>query len=181
MKATPLSIPDVILLEPVVHADDRGYFFESFNSVTFSAATGVHADFVQDNESLSIRETLRGLHYQIQQPQGKLVRVMQGRIYDVAVDLRRSSPHFGQWVAVELSSRDRRQLWVPPGFAHGFLTLSTQATVLYKATSHYAPEHERCIIWDDPSLDIRWPLTRTPLLAEKDKRGKHLHLASVYP
>lgn len=169
MKATRLAIPDVVLIEPKVFGDARGFFFESFNQRAFNEATGTNHQFVQDNHSRSSRGVLRGLHYQIQQPQGKLVRVAQGAVFDVAVDIRRSSPTFGQWVGVELSAENHRQLWVPPGFAHGFLVLSESAEFLYKTTDYYAPQHERSIAWNDASLGIDWPdAGGPPSLSAKD-------------
>lgn len=174
MKATSLAIPDVILVEPKVFGDDRGFFFESYNQAKFEAAIGRPASFVQDNHSRSARNVLRGLHYQIQQPQGKLVRVVQGEVFDVAVDLRKSSPTFGQWVGEILSAVNKRQLWVPEGFAHGFVVLSNTAEFLYKTTDYYAPEHERCILWNDPAIAIRWPVDGEPVLSVKDRQGKSL-------
>ena len=174
MKATPLAIPEVILLEPKVFGDDRGFFFESFNQAKFEAAIGRHATFVQDNHSRSVKNVLRGLHYQIQQPQGKLVRVVQGKVFDVAVDIRQSSPTFGQWVGEILSAENKRQMWVPEGFAHGFVVLSDTAECLYKTTDYYAPEHERCIIWNDPGIGIQWPLDGEAVLSIKDQQGKSL-------
>ena len=174
MKATPLAIPDVILLEPRVFGDERGFFFESFNQATFEAAIGRRVDFVQDNHSRSAKNVLRGLHYQIRQPQGKLVRVVQGEVFDVAVDVRKCSPTFGQWVGEMLSAENKRQLWVPAGFAHGFVVLSETAEFLYKTTDYYAPEHERCIAWDDPAIGIQWPLDGKPALSAKDQQGKPL-------
>ncbi|CAB3701713.1 dTDP-4-dehydrorhamnose 3,5-epimerase [Achromobacter denitrificans] len=174
MKAIPHAIPDVLILEPSVLADERGFFFESFNQAAFEASTGLRRDFVQDNHSHSARGVLRGLHYQVTQAQGKLVRVCAGEIYDVAVDLRRGSSTFGKWVAAILSAENKRQLWIPEGFAHGFLTLSNSADVLYKATDYYAPQHQRCIRWDDPALAIPWPCQQTPLLSEKDRGGASL-------
>ena len=169
MKATRLAIPDVVLIEPKVFGDDRGFFLESFNQRAFDEATGTSHQFVQDNHSRSSRGVLRGLHYQIQNPQGKLVRVVNGAVFDVAVDMRKSSPTFGQWVGAELSADNRHQLWVPPGFAHGFLVLSVFADFLYKATDYYAPEHERSVAWNDPSIDIAWPNAGTaPTLSSKD-------------
>ena len=165
MKAIPTSIPDVLIIEPKVFGDSRGFFFESFNQKAFQAATGMTANFVQDNHSRSVRGVLRGLHYQIRQPQGKLVRVVRGSAYDVAVDIRKSSPSFGKWVGVELSEENQLQLWVPPGFAHGFLVTTDSADFLYKATDYYAPEHERCIAWDDPAIGIEWPLDGQPSLS----------------
>ena len=174
MKATPLAIPDVILLEPKVFGDDRGFFFESFNQGKFEAAIGRQVAFVQDNHSRSAKNVLRGLHYQIQQPQGKLVRVVQGEVFDVAVDIRKSSPTFGQWVGEILSADNKRQMWVPEGFAHGFVVLSDTAEFLYKTTDYYAPEHERCIAWNDPAIAIQWPLGGEPALSTKDRQGKAL-------
>lgn len=168
MQATRLAIPDVVLLEPKVFGDARGFFFESFNQKTFNEATGTSHPFVQDNHSRSSRGVLRGLHYQIQQPQGKLVRVARGKVWDVAVDIRSSSPTFGQWVGAELSEDNQRQLWVPPGFAHGFVVLSESADFLYKTTDYYAPQHERCIAWNDPQLAIQWPYAEAPSLSAKD-------------
>ncbi len=168
MHATRLAIPDVVLLEPKVFGDARGFFFESFNQKAFNQATGTNYQFVQDNHSRSSRGVLRGLHYQIQQPQGKLVRVARGKVWDVAVDIRRSSPTFGQWVGAELSEDNQHQLWVPPGFAHGFVVLSESADFLYKTTDYYAPQHERCIAWNDPQLAIQWPYAETPSLSAKD-------------
>ena len=174
MKATPLAIPDVILLEPRVFGDERGFFFESFNQAKFEAAIGRQVAFVQDNHSRSARNVLRGLHYQIRQPQGKLVRVVQGEVFDVAVDIRKSSPTFGQWVGEILSADNKRQMWVPEGFAHGFVVLSETAEFLYKTTDYYAPEHERCIAWNDPAIGIQWPLGGAPTLSAKDRQGKSL-------
>ena len=172
MQATRLAIPDVILLEPRVFGDDRGFFMETFNQRDFEAATGLRPDFVQDNHSRSQRGVLRGLHYQIRQPQGKLVRVVSGEIFDVAVDLRRRSPTFGRWLGCVLSADNKRQMWIPEGFAHGFLVLSESADVLYKATDYYAPAHERCLAWNDPSVGIEWPLEGIqPLLSAKDQGG----------
>ncbi|HMZ85069.1 dTDP-4-dehydrorhamnose 3,5-epimerase [Acidovorax sp. 210-6] len=171
MKATRLSIPEVVLIEPKVFGDARGFFFESFNQKAFNEATGTNHQFVQDNHSRSSRGVLRGLHYQIQQPQGKLVRVARGAVFDVAVDIRRSSPTFGQWVGVELSEDNQHQLWVPPGFAHGFVVLSESADFLYKTTDYYAPQHEHSIAWNDPSIGISWPALaqgQQPLLSAKD-------------
>ncbi len=181
MKATRLAIPDVVLLEPKVFGDSRGFFFESFNQKAFDEATGTNHQFVQDNHSRSVKGVLRGLHYQIQQPQGKLVRVVRGAVFDVAVDIRKSSPTFGQWVGVELSADNHRQLWVPPGLAHGFLVLSDTADFLYKTTDYYAPEHERCIAWNDPALAIVWPdMGMAPCLSGKDQRGLGLAEAPVF-
>jgi dTDP-4-dehydrorhamnose 3,5-epimerase len=182
MKIISTDIPDVLVLEPQIYADNRGWFYESYNHLTFEHKTGLSLSFVQDNHSSSSQSVLRGLHYQIQQPQGKLVRVLLGSVFDVAVDLRRSSPTFGQSVGVTLSAENRQQLWVPPGFAHGFLVLSPTAEVLYKTTDYYAPAHERCLIWDDPSLQIVWPLAGiNPILSAKDLAGKTLETAEVFP
>jgi dTDP-4-dehydrorhamnose 3,5-epimerase len=167
------SIPDVLILEPTVHKVDDGFFFESFNCRDFADATGLDVNFIQDNHSLSERHVLRGLHYQIQHPQGKLLRVIKGTVLDVSVDLRRSSPTFGQWVGCELSDKNHRQLWVPPGFAHGFVVLSERAEFLYKTTDYWYPEHERCLLWNDPAIGIDWQLNGTvPKLAPKDAVGK---------
>jgi len=174
MKATPLAIPDVFLLEPRVFGDERGFFFESFNQATFEAAIGRRVNFVQDNHSRSAKNVLRGLHYQIGQPQGKLVRVVQGEVFDVAVDIRKSSPTFGKWVGEILSADNKRQMWVPEGFAHGFVVLSDTAEFLYKTTDYYAPEHERCIAWNDPAIAIQWPHVGVPALSAKDQQGKAL-------
>lgn len=171
MIATPLSIPEVVLLEPKVHGDERGFFFESYNKRTLESLLNRELNFVQDNHSLFAKNVLRGLHYQIKQPQGKLVRVIQGEIYDVAVDLRPSSKTFGMWVGEILSSANKRQLWVPEGFAHGFLVVSETAEVLYKTTDYYAPEHERVVLWNDPGIGINWPINITPILAKKDAEG----------
>jgi dTDP-4-dehydrorhamnose 3,5-epimerase len=178
--ATPTALPEVVLLQPKVFGDARGFFLESFNARVFREATGMEANFVQDNHSRSGRGVLRGLHYQLRQPQGKLVRVVRGEVFDVAVDVRRSSPRFGQWVGVELSEDNQRQLWVPPGFAHGFLVLSDSADFLYKATDYYAPEHERCVAWNDPALAIAWPAGVTPILSAKDAAGLPLARAEVF-
>ncbi len=180
MKATPLAIPDVVLIEPKVFGDERGFFFESFNQAQFEQAIGKSVQFVQDNHSRSARNVLRGLHYQIQQPQGKLVRVVQGEVFDVAVDLRRDSPRFGRWAGVELSEDDHRQLWIPPGFAHGFVVLSDSAEFLYKTTDYYAPAHERCILWSDATLAIQWPVGIQPFLSAKDAQGKPFDEAEMF-
>jgi len=172
MKVTRTEIPDVCLIEPRVFGDARGFFYESFNQRAFAEATGVQTQFVQDNHSRSARGVLRGLHYQIQQPQGKLVRVVAGEVYDVAVDIRRSSPTFGKWVGAHLSADNKAQFWVPAGFAHGFVVLSETAEFLYKTTDYYAPEHEQCIAWNDPFLNIQWPdLGEQPKLSAKDAAG----------
>lgn len=180
MKATPLAIPDVVLFEPKVFGDDRGFFYESFNQVQFEAAIGKPVTFVQDNHSRSAKGVLRALHYQIQHPQGKLVRVTQGEVFDVAVDIRKSSPTFGQWVGEILSADNKRQLWVPQGFAHGFLVLSDTAEFLYKTTDYYAPQFERCIVWNDTSLSIDWPVQGTPALSGKDAQGATFKTAEVF-
>jgi dTDP-4-dehydrorhamnose 3,5-epimerase len=181
VKAAATSIPDVLVIEPKVFGDARGFFFESFNQKAFDAAVGRRVEFVQDNHSRSSRGVLRGLHYQIQQPQGKLVRVARGSVYDVAVDLRRSAPTFGRWVGVELSESNHKQLWIPPGFAHGFLVLSDVAEFLYKTTDYYAPAHERCIAWDDETLAIDWPgAGLPPVLSAKDALGQRLASAEWF-
>ncbi|OOG44649.1 dTDP-4-dehydrorhamnose 3,5-epimerase [Polaromonas sp. A23] len=181
MKVIPTAISDVLIIEPRVFGDSRGFFFESFNKRAFRDATGLDPDFVQDNHSRSARGVLRGLHYQIKQPQGKLVRVISGAVFDVAVDLRKSSANFGEWVGVELSEANQRQLWVPPGFAHGFLALSESADFLYKTTDYYAPAYERCIVWNDPELNIRWPLAEgIPEVSQKDNKGLSLHDAPLF-
>ena len=180
MKATPLTIPDVILIEPKVFGDERGFFFESFNQAQFEQAIGKSVQFVQDNHSRSSKHVLRGLHYQIQQPQGKLVRVVQGEVFDVAVDLRKRSKTFGQWVGEILSAENKRQLWIPEGFAHGFVVLSDTAEFLYKTTDYYAPAHERCILWNDETLAIHWPAGIQPILSAKDAQGKAFVDAEVF-
>jgi dTDP-4-dehydrorhamnose 3,5-epimerase len=174
MRASLTAIPDVMIIEPKVFGDDRGFFFESFNERRFTELTGVAAHFVQDNHSRSAKNVLRGLHYQIQQAQGKLVRVVSGEVFDVAVDLRRSSPTFGKWVGEYLSAENKKQLWIPEGFAHGFLVLSDFAEFLYKTTDYYAPEHERSLAWNDPAIGIDWPLAGEPLLSGKDKQAQTL-------
>ena len=182
MKATPTALPDVLIIETKVFGDDRGFFFESFNQKAFNQATGLQVDFVQDNHSRSARGVLRGLHYQLApHAQGKLVRVVRGAVFDVAVDIRRSSPTFGRWVGVELSEENHRQLWIPPGFAHGFLTLTDSADFLYKTTAYYAPSHDRCIAWNDPDIGIDWPATGSePLLSAKDAQGRPLAQADTF-
>ncbi|MDM9620295.1 dTDP-4-dehydrorhamnose 3,5-epimerase [Rhizobium sp. S96] len=180
MKVTALDIADVLLLEPTVHGDERGFFFESFNQARFDAAVGRNVTFVQDNHSRSSRGVLRGLHYQIRQPQGKLVRVVEGEVFDVAVDLRKSSPTFGRWASALLSAENKRQLWVPEGFAHGFLVLSDTAQFLYKTTDFYSPEHERALIWNDPTLGIRWPSDTPPVLSQKDAVAPTLEAADLF-
>jgi dTDP-4-dehydrorhamnose 3,5-epimerase len=174
------ALQDVVIVEPKVFGDDRGFFFEVYNRKTFEEL-GLPGEFVQDNQSGSQKGVLRGLHYQIQQPQGKLVRVLRGAIFDVAVDLRRGSKQFGEWFGLELSAENRRQLWVPPGFAHGFLTLSAFAEVSYKVTRLYAPEHERSLKWDDPAVGITWPLEDEPVLSAKDRAGLSLAESETYP
>lgn len=180
MKVVATLIPDVLILEPKVFGDARGFFMESFNARTFQTATRLDVTFVQDNHSRSTRNVLRGLHYQIQQPQGKLVQVVRGAVFDVAVDIRKSSRTFGQWVGAELSEHNHRQMWVPPGMAHGFLVLSDSADFLYKTTDYYAPEFERCIQWDDPEIGIQWPIQVTPLLSAKDQTGRSLSQAELF-
>ncbi len=179
MKITPLALPEVLLIEPRVFGDDRGFFYESWNRRAFASA-GVDVDFVQDNHSRSRRGVLRGLHYQIEHAQGKLVRATLGEVLDVVVDLRRSSPRFGQHVAITLSATSRKMLWVPPGFAHGFLVVSEEAEFLYKTTDYWYPEHERTLLWNDPALAIAWPLTAPPTLAAKDAAGVVLAHAETY-
>lgn len=181
MNIHPTAIQDVVVLEPRVFRDDRGFFFESFNQEVFSKAIGRNVSFVQDNHSCSAKHVLRGLHYQIRQPQGKLVRVITGTIFDVVVDIRQASPTFGQWAGEILSAENKKQLWVPEGFAHGFLVLSDQAEVLYKTTEYWFPEHERCIIWNDASIGIKWPIDGRPILSVKDARGAALADAEVFP
>lgn len=182
MKVTPTTIPDVLIIEPKVFGDDRGFFFESYNRQAFKEATGLDVDFVQDNHSKSSKGVLRGLHYQLPpKAQGKLVRVVQGEVFDVAVDLRKSSPTFGRWVGETLSAENRKQLWIPSGFAHGFLTLSETAEFLYKTTEYYAPDRDRCIRWSDPGLDIRWPrIGNTPLVSAKDASGLAFTAAELF-
>ncbi len=178
--ATPTALPEVLILEPRVFGDDRGFFFESFNQRDFQEVTGVDTPFVQDNHSRSAKGVLRGLHYQIQHPQGKLVRVSRGEVFDVAVDLRRSSPNFGKWAGVVLSEENKRQLWVPPGFAHGFVALSDVAEVLYKTTDYWYPEHERSLVWNDPTVAVQWPIDAEPTLAAKDAAGKLFDEADTF-
>lgn len=180
LKVTTTAIADVLILEPRVFGDSRGFFMESFNAAAFAKATGVVSDFVQDNHSRSSQGVLRGLHYQLQHPQGKLVRVVSGSVFDVAVDIRKSSPSFGRWVGVELSEHNQRQLWVPPGFAHGFLVLSASADFLYKTTDYYAPEYERAIAWNDPAIGIEWPADIQPRLSAKDAAAVALAQAEVF-
>lgn len=180
MKATPLSIPDVILIEPKVFGHDRGFFSESFNQAQFEEIIGRSTVFVQDNHSRSLKGVLRGLHYQIQQPQGKLVRVVQGEVYDLAVDIRKSSPTFGQWVGEFLSAENKRQMWVPEGFAYGFFVISETTEFLYKTTDYYALQHERCIDWNDNTLKVDWPIEKQPFLFGKDRQGQSFINAEVF-
>ena len=180
MKTIATAIPDLLIVEPTVFGDSRGFFYESFNQRKFEQLIGRQANFVQDNHSRSIQNVLRGLHYQIEQAQAKLIRVIQGTVIDVAVDLRRSSATFGQHVMVELSAENKRMFWIPEGFAHGFIVVSDVAELLYKTSDYWAPEHERCLAWDDPALNIEWPLNGAPSLSEKDKQGKLLANLSVF-
>jgi len=181
MNVIPTAIPEVLLLEPRVFGDERGFFFESFNRDAFRAATGLAVDFVQDNHSRSARGVLRGLHYQVQRQQGKLVRVVAGEIFDVAVDIRRGSPTFGHWVGMRLSAQNKYQLWIPAGFAHGFLSLEANSELLYKTSDYYAPAYERCIVWNDPQLAIEWPSNEAPILSPKDAAGVSLANAELPP
>lgn len=180
MNIIPTAIPEVLIIEPKVFGDERGFFFESFNQAKFEAAIGRQVNFVQDNHSKSAKHVLRGLHYQIQQPQGKLVRVVQGEVFDVAVDIRKNSPTFGKWVGQILSAENKKQLWVPEGFAHGFVVLSESAEFLYKTTDYYAPEFERSIIWNDPDISIVWPIQAAPILSAKDQQAKTLATAECF-
>jgi dTDP-4-dehydrorhamnose 3,5-epimerase len=180
MKVVKTALPGVLIFEPDVYEDARGCFFESFNEKQFEEATGRQLRFVQDNQSHSVKGVLRGLHYQIKQPQGKLIRTIQGEIYDVAVDLHRGSPTFGKWLGVTLSAENRKQLWIPEGFAHGFLTLSETADLLYKVTDYYAPQHECSLIWNDPALAISWPIDGTPILSDRDRQAPPLDKAEVF-
>lgn len=180
LTVTQTALPEVLILEPKVFGDERGFFFESYNARAFEQATGLKREFVQDNHSRSGAGVLRGLHYQIQHPQGKLVRVTSGAVFDVAVDVRKSSPTFGQWVGVELSAANKRQLWVPEGFAHGFVVTSESAEFLYKTTDYWYPEHERSIVWNDPAIGIEWPLQGTPIVAAKDAAGARLAEAELF-
>lgn len=181
MKATATRLPEVMIIEPKIFGDERGFFFESFNQGVFEELTGVRTQFVQDNHSRSGKGILRGLHYQVEQPQGKLVRVTRGSVFDVAIDIRRSSPQFGHWVGVELSEENRKQLWIPAGFAHGFLVLSSEADFLYKTTDYYSPAGERCIAWDDESIGVKWPdIGIQPTLSNKDQQGVELSTAEVF-
>lgn len=181
MNVIPTRIPDVLIIEPKVFGDTRGFFFESFNQKAFNEATGLDVSFVQDNHSRSARGVLRGLHYQVQQPQGKLVRVVRGSVFDVAVDIRPGSPTLGQWVGAQLTEDNHRQLWVPAGFAHGFLVLSESADFLYKTTDYYAPQHERCIAWNDPVIGVDWPdIGSPPTLSAKDRNGPHFSASNAF-
>ena len=180
MKAIETSLPGVLILEPKVFGDQRGFFFESYNKKALEKV-GIDEEFVQDNHSRSVRNVLRGLHYQIKQPQGKLVRVIQGEVFDIAVDIRKSSPNFGKWVGFNLSAENKHVAWIPPGFAHGFLVLSEVAECLYKTTDYWAPDHERCVIWNDRDLAINWPLQGEPTLSAKDKLGQTLKNAELFP
>jgi dTDP-4-dehydrorhamnose 3,5-epimerase len=180
LKVVRTDIPDVLILEPQVFADARGAVFESYNRRTFRQDTGIEVDFVQDNDSRSVRNVIRGLHYQVQRPQGKLIRALRGEIFDVAVDIRRSSPTFGKWVGFNLSGTNGRMAWIPPGFAHGLLALSEEAHVLYKMTELWAPELDRTILWNDPQIGVRWPVAGAPILSAKDQAGKPLADAEVF-
>ena len=180
MKVIPTEIPDVLIIEPNVFGDERGFFFESFNKKAFEEATGINADFVQDNHSKSAKGVLRGLHYQIKQSQGKIVRVVSGEVFDVAVDIRKSSSTFGKWVGVSLSAENHRQMWIPEGFAHGFVVLSETAEFLYKTTDYWAPEFERCIRWNDAELAIDWEYNEEPLVSEKDAQGTAFRQAGLF-
>jgi dTDP-4-dehydrorhamnose 3,5-epimerase len=180
MKLIKTEIPDLLIIKPQVYGDERGFFMESFNADKFRQLTGVDVQFVQDNHSRSAKGVLRGLHYQIKQPQAKLVRVVHGVVFDVAVDIRKSSPTFGKWVGVELSEQNHQQFWVPAGFAHGFVVLTDSADFLYKTTDYYAPDYERCIAWNDPSIGIEWPIDEEPLLSVKDREGVSLQQAEVF-
>ncbi len=180
MNITKTAIPDVLLVEPAVFGDDRGFFYESFNAKKWQELTGLQTVFVQDNHSRSVKNVLRGIHYQIQQSQGKLVRVVAGEVYDVAVDLRQSSPTFGKWVGEHLSAENKKSLWVPEGFGHGFVVISDAAEFLYRTTDFYAPEYERCIAWNDPEIGIDWPLDGEPLLSEKDAQGSKFNESEFY-
>lgn len=180
MKITKTTIPDVLIIEPNVFGDDRGFFFESYNKKSFEDATGIDAEFVQDNHSRSGKNILRGLHYQVKQPQGKLVHVVSGEVFDVAVDLRRESPTFGQWTSAYLSAENKKQIWIPPGFAHGFFVLSDEADFIYKTTDYYSPENERCIRWDDETLAIDWPCKEQPILSDKDANGVGFKEADLF-
>lgn len=181
MNVLPSSIPDVLILEPKVFGDERGFFYESYNARVLAEEAGINAGFVQDNHSRSAKNVLRGLHYQIRQPQGKLIRITAGEVFDVAVDIRRGSPTFGKWTGNKLSADNKKMLWVPPGFAHGFLVVSGYAEVQYKTTDYWAPQHERCIAWNDPQLAIAWPLSAEPILSQKDRAGAPFREAEVFP
>ena len=181
MKVIPTEIPDVLIIEPQVYGDDRGFFLESFNQKDFREKTGVNTTFVQDNHSMSLKNVLRGLHYQIPNPQGKLVRVVSGSVFDVAVDARQSSPTFGQWVGCVLSAENKRIFWIPEGFAHGFLVLSDRAEFLYKTTNYYYPQYEKTILWNDADLGIDWPLETPPILSPKDQAGQPFKSVEVFP
>ena len=181
MNVVPTAIPNVVILEPRIYEDARGFFFESYNHKTLAEHVGITPAFVQDNHSRSARHVLRGLHYQIKQPQAKLVRVVVGEVFDVAVDIRRSSPTFGRWVGVTLSATNKREFWIPVGFAHGFVVLSEFAECLYKTTDYWSPQDERCLIWNDPDMNIQWPMTEEPELSDKDRKGARLKEAEVFP
>ncbi|MBI5751433.1 MAG: dTDP-4-dehydrorhamnose 3,5-epimerase [Hydrogenophilales bacterium] len=181
MIVTPTVLPEVLLIEPKIFGDARGFFYESYNRRALRDATGIDADFVQDNHSRSAKNVLRGLHYQLAQAQGKLVRAVAGSVFDVAVDIRKQSPNFGRWVGAELSAENKKMMWVPPGFAHGFLVLSDYAEFLYKTTDDYAPQHERAILWNDPAIGVQWPLAGEPLLSAKDQTAPLLKDAEVFP
>jgi dTDP-4-dehydrorhamnose 3,5-epimerase len=180
MQVVQTAIPDVLILEPKVFGDERGFFFESFNQQNFQNLTGIKANFVQDNHSRSAANVLRGLHYQIEQAQGRLVRVASGEVFDVAVDIRRQSATFGKWVGTLLTAKNKRQIWIPPGFAHGFIVLKDNTEFLYKTTDYYAPQYERCIRWDDPAIGIEWPVSQPPILSVKDQQGLPLSQAEVF-
>ena len=180
MNVIPTHIPDVLIIEPRIFGDDRGFFFESYNEKSFAEKTGISPKFVQDNHSLSLKNVLRGLHYQIQEPQGKLVRAVSGEVLDIAVDIRRSSPTFGQWASCLLSAENKRQFWIPEGFAHGFVVLSDSAEFLYKTTNYYAPQYDRVILWNDPDLGVDWQLKGEPILSDKDKAGKRFKEADLF-
>jgi dTDP-4-dehydrorhamnose 3,5-epimerase len=180
MNVVPANLPGLLILEPKVYGDERGFFYESYNEKMLAEKAGITAHFVQDNHSLSVKNVLRGLHYQIRQPQGKLVRVISGEVFDVAVDLRKSSSTFGKWEGIILSAENKRIVWIPPGFAHGFLVLSDYAEFLYKTTDYWAPEYERCILWSDPDLGVKWPLQGVPALSAKDQSGNPFRDAEVF-
>lgn len=181
MKITPTAIPEVLILEPQVFGDDRGFFYESANARRFEQLTGLNVNFVQESQSRSAKHVLRGMHYQVRQPQGKLMRVLVGAVFDVVVDLRRSSPFFGRWVGIELSADNRRQIWVPPGFAHGYVVTSDSAECLYKTTDYWSPEDERALLWNDPEVGIEWPIDGPPMLSSKDSKGGTLAAAESFP